>query len=256
MPASTPGRGLGGGGGRVPGRHDRAPGGQRSHHVEGAGQLGGQRHQRHAAGGGPALGLHERRVREGQVLGPVGAPPLGRQERPLQVEAERGGAACAVDPRRRPGPQGGQALGPDLGGPVTMVGSQAVTPHRGSSAATSHRRPGSADRSMPPAPLHCRSTRPGATSRPAASIVAAPAGGLWPAGRRGAPRRPAGPGPQRTYRPRNARPRLRPCHARYARPARPACCLCQRRRRRSRCGRRRSSRRRSRNGRGPAPYRR
>ena len=61
--------------------------------------------------------------------------------------------------------------------PVTIVGSQAVTPQRGRAAAISHSRSGSSIRSMPTAPLHCRSTKPGATGSPPASRTGAPDAG-------------------------------------------------------------------------------
>src|ERR671911_662567 len=59
-------------------------------------------------------------------------------------------------------------------GAVMIVGSQAVTPQRGSAAATSHSRSGSVVRSTPTAPLHCRSTNPGTTRRSAASRTRSP----------------------------------------------------------------------------------
>ena len=60
-------------------------------------------------------------------------------------------------------------------GLVTTVGSQAVTPARGSAAASSRMRVGSVVTSMPNAPLHCRSTNPGTIRSLAASTTGRPA---------------------------------------------------------------------------------
>ena len=54
---------------------------------------------------------------------------------------------------------------------MTTVGSQAVTPHLGSAAASSQMRSGSVVTSMPSPPLHCRSTNPGTIRSPAASTT-------------------------------------------------------------------------------------
>ena len=58
-------------------------------------------------------------------------------------------------------------------GVVTIVGSHAVTPNRGSAAPSSHSRSGSPARSIPNPPLHCRSTYPGTTRSPSASMTRA-----------------------------------------------------------------------------------
>ena len=103
------GLGLGGGGGRVAGGHPHAPVDEGAHDVEGARQLGGQGHQRHAGVGRPALAGDEVDHGGAQVGGIVGATPLGRGTGP------RGAGRAAPRPpgRRRPA---SAAQGPGPGG--------------------------------------------------------------------------------------------------------------------------------------------
>ena len=82
------------------------------------------------------------------------------------------GAACGPVPGGAPAARAASARSRVARGAVTIVGSQAVTPHCGSAVAISHRRSGSRPRSMPTAPLHWRSMNPGATRRPVASSTA------------------------------------------------------------------------------------
>ena len=78
-----------------------------AHDVEGARQLGGQGHERHAGVGRPALAGDQVDRRRAQVRGIVGAAPLGGQERALEVQAERRRGRRVVEGgrgRRAPGP--------------------------------------------------------------------------------------------------------------------------------------------------------
>jgi len=68
-----------------------------------------------------------------------------------------------------------------LRGEVMIVGRKDVTPKRGRPAATSQMVVGSAVKSSPKPPLTCKSMKPGASSRPAASRTVADGGRASPA---------------------------------------------------------------------------
>ena len=88
------------------------------------------------------------RARRHQVLRRSWAPRRsGARNGPLEVEARAAWRPWAVV--GGPGRRAASARRRTAGGAVTIVGSQAVTPHRGRAAATSHSRSGSVVRSMP-----------------------------------------------------------------------------------------------------------
>ena len=137
-PASTAGGRLLGGRRRVPERHDHAALDERRDHLERAGQVGRDRDQRDARVAGPPLDGVERRRAEQRLR--VRAPLRRRQERPLEVQPERHAPA---HPSGGPAASAARARSMTPSGVVTIVGSHAVTPNRGSSAPSSHSRSGS-----------------------------------------------------------------------------------------------------------------
>ena len=126
---------------RVPQRHHDPPLDQGGDQLEGARQLRGQRHQGDPADPRPAAASTASGARSSssgwapRAAGPGTGPP--------------GGARGAPRPASRPAgprPAAARAASTAPTGAVTTVGSQAVTPQRGSSAASSHSRSGDGSR--------------------------------------------------------------------------------------------------------------
>ena len=175
-------------------RSGRAPPGSSGARVtrRDAGSAGDQPVARSSAAGAPSAVGGARSQRRRWAPRRSGARNGPSRWRPSGVASgTRGQRRAAARPPGRPGPGRGRR-----GGPVTIVGSQAVTPVAGQ-----QRPPGPTgararrSRSMPNPPLHCRSTSPGTTRRPGRPARRpahrrSPTEGRAPAGRRRRARAP------------------------------------------------------------------